>query len=405
MKRFFLFALFGIVLLIALGGIYRGLSGWVAPQSPSLARTVTYHCPAQETPAIDAFTVQYFQDGSVRLRMPEGSYRLMQANETTYENEDGSFRLRVRDGAASVWGDGSELVANCRAAGDVALAARETTPPLVNGYRISYTPPQGAQVEREREGVYKILFAGADNEPPALTAGYTITMSLSAKAPEATLADVAAQVAAQDRAGATSSSFRPARVAGRDAQVFTTTTALGNTVTEHILAVGSSTAARVTTSLVGDNLAAYRAAVAAVLDSLQFPRATSSASAPSPTSDSISLRAPTARATITSPLTIEGEAPGPWFFEGSFGVTLVDWDGKIIAETFASATREWMTEEMVPFRAELTFPNPYQPDDPDFMRNGTLILRKANPSGLPRHADAYELPVRFAATGTESVTE
>ena len=99
---------------------------------------------------------------------------------------------------------------------------------------------------------------------------------------------------------------------------------------------------------------------------------------------------------IDSPLTIEGEARGPWYFEATFPVILTNWDGLIIAEGYAEATSDWMTEEFVPFTAELEFTNPYTAGDPDFMKRGSLILKKSNASGLPEHDAAYEITVYFA---------
>ncbi|MFA4846120.1 MAG: Gmad2 immunoglobulin-like domain-containing protein [Patescibacteria group bacterium] len=92
---------------------------------------------------------------------------------------------------------------------------------------------------------------------------------------------------------------------------------------------------------------------------------------------------------ITSPLTITGEAPGTWYFEASFPLVLVDWDGLIIAQGHAEAQSNWMTEAFVPFVATLTFTTP------DYGENGTLILQKDNPSGLPENDDAVEVPIRF----------
>ncbi len=109
----------------------------------------------------------------------------------------------------------------------------------------------------------------------------------------------------------------------------------------------------------------------------------------------IELNQPTAESAIESPLTIQGRARGQWYFEGSFPVVLTDWDGKIIAETNAEAEGNWMTEEFVPFRAELSFESPYKGGDPSFMQNGSLILQKSNPSGLPENADALEIPIKF----------
>lgn len=92
---------------------------------------------------------------------------------------------------------------------------------------------------------------------------------------------------------------------------------------------------------------------------------------------------------IESPLVIRGEAKGTWFFEGDFPVILTDWNGLIIAETYATALDDWMTEDFVAFEATLDF------DKPDFGERGSLILQKDNPSGLPEHDDAYEITIFF----------
>src|SRR3989344_3568458 len=102
---------------------------------------------------------------------------------------------------------------------------------------------------------------------------------------------------------------------------------------------------------------------------------------------------------IMSPLIITGEARGTWYFEASFPIVLVGWDGLIIAEGHAQAQGEWMTEEFVPFKATLIF------KAPTYKNYGTLILRKDNPSGLPEHDDAIEIPVLFRDTPKEPVEE
>lgn len=109
----------------------------------------------------------------------------------------------------------------------------------------------------------------------------------------------------------------------------------------------------------------------------------------------IKLETPEPYATITSPLTITGEARGYWFFEASFPVMLVNWDGLIIAEGIATAESDWMTEDFVPFSATLQFETSFPPNAPEFMKKGALILKKDNPSGLPEHDDALEIPVVF----------
>jgi hypothetical protein len=111
--------------------------------------------------------------------------------------------------------------------------------------------------------------------------------------------------------------------------------------------------------------------------------------------DMIVLSVPAPNTVVTNPLVVQGKARGTWFFEASFPVTLTNWDGLIIAEGIATADGEWMTEEFVPFSANLEFANPYRTGDPDFMKRGSLILKKDNPSGLPEHDDALEIPISF----------
>lgn len=112
-------------------------------------------------------------------------------------------------------------------------------------------------------------------------------------------------------------------------------------------------------------------------------------------SDLIVLESPQPLEYLSSPIIFEGQARGYWYFEASFPLVLTDWNGLIIAEGFATADDDWMTEEFVPFTANLNFESPYQAGDPDFMRRGTLILQKNNPSDKRELDDALELPVYF----------
>jgi len=114
----------------------------------------------------------------------------------------------------------------------------------------------------------------------------------------------------------------------------------------------------------------------------------SSVPVPDPASPVI-VSSPAPEEFITSPLTITGSARGFWFFEASFPVILTDWDGLIIAQGIATAESDWMTENYVSFHAELTFTKP------GYGERGTLILKKDNPSGLPEHDAAVEIPIRF----------
>jgi len=107
--------------------------------------------------------------------------------------------------------------------------------------------------------------------------------------------------------------------------------------------------------------------------------------------DLIKVTKPERNAVVTSPLKIEGEARGTWFFEGSFPVKLLDEKGQLVAQGIATAKDEWMTEDFVPFTAELN----YTLATAQF---GTLVLMRDNPSDLPQNSQEITLPLRLEKT-------
>lgn len=118
----------------------------------------------------------------------------------------------------------------------------------------------------------------------------------------------------------------------------------------------------------------------------------------STTADLIRLDTPLPNQTIQSPLVVKGVARGNWFFEASFPVVLVNWDGLIIAQGIAQAKGDWMTTEFVPFEATLTF----TVDKKAYSNKGTLILKRDNSSDLPQNDNSLEIPVVFANTTTNT---
>ncbi len=108
----------------------------------------------------------------------------------------------------------------------------------------------------------------------------------------------------------------------------------------------------------------------------------------------IAIETPLPEQTVSSPITVRGEVRGTWLFEASAPITVVNWDGLIIGEGYITAEGDWMTEDFVPFSGtveyDLASTTPYQ--------RGTVIFQKANPSGLPEHDKAVEVPVQLEYT-------
>lgn len=96
---------------------------------------------------------------------------------------------------------------------------------------------------------------------------------------------------------------------------------------------------------------------------------------------------PEPNALITSPITVKGEAPGTWFFEATLRLRLVDDKGALIANSWAQADGEWMTENYVPYEGVLNFNTEAE--------TGELWVLNDNPSGLPEYEVFVKIPVRL----------
>ncbi len=99
------------------------------------------------------------------------------------------------------------------------------------------------------------------------------------------------------------------------------------------------------------------------------------ASAADDTAMTLTLDTPASGADVTSPLEFSGSASGLWYFEGDFPVRLVDGEGAVIAESYASSQSSWMTEDQVAFKGTITF-------DVSEATEATLILQEDDPSGM-----------------------
>ena len=126
-----------------------------------------------------------------------------------------------------------------------------------------------------------------------------------------------------------------------------------------------------------------RSDVERIVQSFTFTQPVKTTGTPEPV-----VTAPQPDEVVLSPLQVSGQAYGSWYFEASFPIELRDANGNLVAQTIAQAQSDWMVEDFVPFTATLTFSQPQTPD-------GTLILKKDNPSGLSEFEQQIEVPVRF----------
>lgn len=104
----------------------------------------------------------------------------------------------------------------------------------------------------------------------------------------------------------------------------------------------------------------------------------------------VQLTTPAANSTVTSPVEIAGSAPGNWFFEGSFPITVLAADGTELAHTQAQAVGDWMTTDQVDFTASVVYASVES-------QSVELVFQPDNPSGKP-DTTKYSIPLTLAAT-------
>lgn len=99
----------------------------------------------------------------------------------------------------------------------------------------------------------------------------------------------------------------------------------------------------------------------------------------------IVVTSPASGATVAKTFVVVGSAPGPWYFEASFPIKVVDANNNFIGQGLAQAQSEWMTVDLVGFRATTTVTGYSGP--------ATLILMRDNPSGMPENDDSVSIPI------------
>lgn len=112
--------------------------------------------------------------------------------------------------------------------------------------------------------------------------------------------------------------------------------------------------------------------------------------------DLIRINDPRPNQEVISPINIEGEARGFWFFEADFPVKLLDGGGNVLASKYVTAQGEWMTENFVPYEGLLEFNVTEETD-------AILVLEKDNPSGLPENDDELRIPIHLIPSKTSKI--
>lgn len=97
---------------------------------------------------------------------------------------------------------------------------------------------------------------------------------------------------------------------------------------------------------------------------------------------------PVKDAKLTSPVGVVGKVPGSWSSEASFPIRINDSLGRVVAQGAGQLLGDWMTDQLVPFSAKLTYSSAAA-------GQGILVLQKDNPSGQVSNDDTVSVPIQL----------
>ncbi|MES2623627.1 MAG: Gmad2 immunoglobulin-like domain-containing protein [Patescibacteria group bacterium] len=107
------------------------------------------------------------------------------------------------------------------------------------------------------------------------------------------------------------------------------------------------------------------------------------------TTTSVIIDSPIAGSVVTSPLTVTGKAPGPWFFEATAGLVILNSDKQVVSQARVDAQGDWMVTGLVPFTSTITYPASLKG------KGGYIRFLSDNASGIPENQKSFTIPVLF----------
>lgn len=157
--------------------------------------------------------------------------------------------------------------------GGVRLNAWFRSPVGLNrhGYLLRY--PRHLQVDQHRLRHTRFIYAGPNNEPPALTDGFSLRIGLDRTSPDTTLREHArAQIQNNRRAGGKRvSAFRDTTIRGHKGLFWKEKTALGSVASRLAVGHGPETLASISYTTVGTRRKTYARHVRRMLATLRLP--------------------------------------------------------------------------------------------------------------------------------------
>lgn len=282
MKR----ATIAAVLVLLAGLLVFGWQKCNTMPSPSGPADGRYHCASGDTVRIAAVgpsQVQVIYNGTAdSLRRSGGESGVI------YSNASRSTVLWTKEGIVLLERYGQIRAHGCRTVTDSTQPTTATpsnarkssleldswfrSPTGPNGYGYVLRYSRQLRIDQHRPHHTRFLYAGPNNEPPALTDGFAVHIGLVSTSPDTSLRKYARMQIKQSRraGGKRLTPLRDTTVQGRSALVWTQESGLGHPVRHLAIGLGPETIATVSASTLGSQTQPYERIVRQMLSTLRF---------------------------------------------------------------------------------------------------------------------------------------
>lgn len=275
---------FLLAVSLTLAGMLAGC--WEGGPPPRVLSSGLYECAATDSLRITPLQTGGARSPKVRVALNGVSIGILEQTEAEFGLE------YTGPGPTALWGKGKTVLLErfgrtrahgCRALPDSAgqdeprdsgtnLNAWFRSPVGLNGHGYLLRYSRSLQVDQSRLRHTRFVLAGPNNEPPALTDGFSLHIGFERTSPGTTLREHAqAQIQDNQRAGVgRSSSFRDTTIRGHEGLFWREKTAMGPVANRLAVALGPETLASISYTTVGAKRAAYARHARRMLSTLRF---------------------------------------------------------------------------------------------------------------------------------------
>ncbi len=235
----------------------------------------------------DSLTIAKSTSSALQVSLPNGTIdslrRVDVATGLKYATPSEHIVLWMKDGTGLLERFGRTRAYSCKSLSDSmhtdefpSTTVWFRSPTGENGYGFTMQHPRALEIDQPHLYHTRFLYAGPNNDPPALTDGFTVTVRLLGTSPDSSLSQfVDDQISDTRRVGGSLLGLvRDTSHRHRNALAWRVQSAMGPSVRHLTVRLDRETLAAVSTSAVGSDTSTYTRRIDSMLSTLQFRKRT-----------------------------------------------------------------------------------------------------------------------------------